>query len=212
MTSIVLAGGCSTRLGREKSRELIGGESMLGLVVERLARMSDEVLIVVSRSQTVLPFLPGTGVRTVVDLYPGTGSLGGIYTGLVHSGSFQNVAVACDMPFLKLDLLRYMIGLSPDFDVVMPTIDGRREPLHAVYTKKCLRTMEMQLKGGNLKARDFPELVRTRYVEKEELDRFDPEHLSFFNVNTQDDLDAARMLASREVAAGHSAGCGREGG
>ena len=151
-------------------------------------------------------------MRTVVDLYPGTGSLGGIYTGLVHSGSFRNVLVACDMPFLKLELLRYMVGLSSDFDVVMPTIDGRREPLHAVYTKECLPTMEMQLKEGNLKARDFPDLVRTRYVEKEEVDRFDPEHLSFFNVNTQDDLDAARMLASRKVAAGHSASCGREEG
>jgi len=196
--SIVLAGGGSSRLGREKWAELIAGKSLIERAVTRLSSLSAEILIVISKRQSRSSFSSYAEAKTVVDLYPGKGSLGGIYTGLVYSASFHNLAVACDMPFLNPDLLRYMIDLSPDFDVVIPRIGDLKEPLHAVYTKNCLLPMERLLKGGNLRVAGLLDSVRVRYVEKDEIDRFDPEHLSFFNVNTQADLERARMLASQE--------------
>lgn len=135
----------------------------------------------------------------MVDIYPGKSSLGGIYTGLVYSTSFHNLVVACDMPFLNVDLLRYMIDLSPDFDAVIPRIGDLKEPLHAVYSTNCLPQMERLLKEGNLKIADILDSVRVRYVEENEINRFDPEHLSFFNINTEADLERARMLASQEI-------------
>jgi molybdopterin-guanine dinucleotide biosynthesis protein A len=135
----------------------------------------------------------------VVDLYPETGSLIGIYTGLVHSSNFLNLVVACDMPFLNLELLRYMIKVAPGFDVVVPGIGDKMEPLHAVYSKNCIKPMEDLIKQGNLKVTGFFDSVKVRYVGEEELNRFDPEHLSFFNINTEADLKRARMLAARET-------------
>jgi molybdopterin-guanine dinucleotide biosynthesis protein A len=198
MTSIILAGGRSSRLGREKAGEQIEGSSLIGRVISRLSSLSNEILVVVSQRQMESLFPSYTGATTVVDLYPDKGSLGGIYTGLVYSDNFYNLVVACDMPFLNLDLLRHIVALSPGFDAVIPELKGRREPLHAVYTKTCLLPMKELLKADRLKIADFPDLVRARYIGQEEIERFDPDHRSFFNVNTQTDLDTARMLAAQD--------------
>ena len=138
----------------------------------------------------------------MVDLYPGKSSLGGIFTGLACANSFHSLVAACDMPFLNPDLLRYMIDLSPAVDVVMPRLGGFEEPLHAIYSKNCMPHMERQLRAGNLKITAFFDQVNVRYVTEEEIDRFDPQHLSFFNVNTQADLEKARLLLSSETAPG----------
>jgi molybdopterin-guanine dinucleotide biosynthesis protein A len=201
ITSIILAGGRSSRLGREKHTEVIAGESLLKRAAGRLKHLSQEILIVVSqrqaRSSRSLYTYPET--RTVVDLYPGKGSVGGIFTGLVHSSNFLNLVVACDMPFLNLDLLKYMIDSAKGFDVVIPRVDDQLEPLHAIYSRNCLKPMENQIKQGNLKIRGFFDSVKVKYVDKDELDKLDPEHLSFFNINTEAELEKARRLTMQEA-------------
>ncbi|MCL0094873.1 molybdenum cofactor guanylyltransferase, partial [Dehalococcoidales bacterium] len=134
-------------------------------------------------------------LRTVTDTYPDKGPLGGIYTGLAISDSLYNLVVACDMPFLNQALLRYMLQLSVDVDLVVPRLGDMVEPLHAVYSKTCLAPIKYLLKQSNLRVTDLFTLVRVRYVETEEINRFDPKHLSFFNINTQADLEIARELA-----------------
>lgn len=205
-TSIVLAGGRGSRLGKEKHTEEVAGESLIERTIGNLSLLSTEILIVISNRQSKSTFSSYAEAKTVVDLYPGKGPLVGIYTGLVHSSNFHNLAVACDMPFLNLDLLRYMIDLSPGFDVIMPRIDDYKEPLHAVYTKNCLPSIESLIKGGSFKISDLLDSVSVRYVEKDEIDRFDPEHLSFFNINAKADLEKARLLASRDITPGNHAG------
>jgi molybdopterin-guanine dinucleotide biosynthesis protein A len=201
ITSIILAGGRSSRLGREKHTEVIAGESLLERAAGRLKHLSKEILIVISQRQARLSrslyTYPET--KTVVDLYPGKGSLGGIFTGLVHSSNFLNLVVACDMPFLNLDLLRYMIDSAKGFDVVIPRVDDQLEPLHAIYSRNCLKPMENQIKQGNLKIRGFFDSVKVKYVDKDELDKLDPEHLSFFNINTEAELEKARRLTMQEA-------------
>ena len=198
-TSIVLAGGRGSRLGREKYAESVAGRSLIERVIERLGPISAEILVVISQRQSKASFASYKGARTVVDLHPGRGPLAGIYSGLTHSSSFNNVVVGCDMPFLNRDLLRCMIGLVPGFDVVMPRIGDYTEPLHAVYTKQCLPAMKGLIEQGHRKIGDLFNLVRVRYVEREEIEFFDPEHVSFFNVNTREDLERARALAAREA-------------
>jgi len=123
--------------------------------------------------------------------------MGGIYTGLATSDSLHNLVVASDMPFLNEALLRYMIELSADFDLVVPRAGNLVEPLHAVYSKNCSDTMVHMIEQGNLSVYQLFRQIKVRYVETEEIDRFDPEHLSFFNINTKDDLKKARELAKR---------------
>jgi molybdopterin-guanine dinucleotide biosynthesis protein A len=121
--------------------------------------------------------------------------LGGIYSGLLASTSFYNLVVASDMPFLNPALLRYMITVSTDFDIVVTRVGDLEEPLHAVYAKSCLEPIENMLRQNDLPVRRLFPTVRIRYVETDEVERFDPDHLSLFNVNTQGDLQKAEEIA-----------------
>lgn len=195
MTSIILVGGRSLRLGSSKALEIIGGKSLIERVVERVKLVSSQTLIVTSPRQLALPV--AGEVEVLVDLYPGTGPLGGIYTGLLASPSSYSIVVGCDMPFLNIELLRYMIELSRDFDAVVPRLgEGKVEPLHAIYAKGCLDNMKTQLEHNQLRIARFLNTVRVRYVEKAECQKFDPQLLTFFNINCQSDLDRAIALAA----------------
>ncbi len=98
------------------------------------------------------------------------------------------------MPFLNRALLRYLIDLAPNFDVVVPRVAGMTEPLHAVYSRDCLASIEQLLHQGELRISKLFSLVKTKYVDENEIAKFDPEHLSFFNINTQGDLKEAEAL------------------
>ena len=195
ISCIVLAGGESLRLGRDKVLETIGNTSLLERVVFCLSFFDSDIIIVTANQRSLPQFTGHPKLKIMADIYPGKGSLGGIYSGLVASASPYNLVVASDMPFLNRALLRYMIQLSGDFDVVAPRLGDLVEPLHTVYSKGCLATIESMLKQGNLSVHQLFTRVRVRYVEDEEISQFDPEHLSFFNVNTEADLRMARELA-----------------
>ncbi len=212
MSAVVLAGGDSRRMGTDKAfLEMPGGGTIIETILSKLARLSEEIILVTKRTQRYEPL----GVKLVADIYPGKGSLGGIYTGLRAMSHSHGLVVACDMPFLKLPLLRYMLVMAPEYDVVVPRavpwggLKGFKEgeetakehllqPLHAVYSKVCLEPMRDLLESGDLRIISFYPRVRVRYVEEGEIDIFDPEHLSFFNINTPADLRRAEGLLQNE--------------
>jgi molybdopterin-guanine dinucleotide biosynthesis protein A len=199
ITCIVLAGGKGLRLGRDKVQETVGNSNLLQRALSQLAPFDCDIIIVTAGAKP-LPRVNGyQGFRIVTDIYPGKGALGGIYTGLAESKSPYNLVVACDMPFLNQALLRYMIELAAGFDLVVPRLGEMVEPLHAVYAKSCLVPIKGLLRQGSLEVRALFDLVKVRYVEESEVDRFDPQHLSFFNVNTEADLAKARQMAMRDV-------------
>jgi molybdopterin-guanine dinucleotide biosynthesis protein A len=134
-------------------------------------------------------------VKVVSDVFPGQGSLGGIYTGLVESDSFYNLIVAADMPFLNEPLLRYMIERADGYDFVLPRVNGLFEPLHAVYSKNCIAPIKTILEQGKRMIIELFNYVKVRYIETEEVERFDPKHRSFFNINTKEDLELAKKIA-----------------
>ena len=194
ISCIVLAGGKGLRLGRDKTLETINDRYMLQQVISRLSFFNSNIIIVTAEKRPFPHFNGYSKITMVTDIYPGKGPLGGIYTGLATSDSDYNLVVACDMPFLNQALLRYMIQLSANCDLVVPRWDGMVEPLHAVYAKTCQASIESLLKKDSLNIAKLFTLVKTRYVEAAEIDKFDPEHLSFFNINTEADLKMAREL------------------
>ena len=198
VTLIVLAGGKNQRFGnvRSKALQTIGGKSLIECVAKRVRPLINQILVATSRKQFNLPV--ACKAEILVDLYPDKGPLGGIYTGLLASRSSRSLVVACDMPFLNTELLRYMIELSANFDLVIPRVGNFVEPLHAVYTKSCLVPIEYMIKQGKLSILDLLRLVKVRYLESKEIDKFDPKHLSFFNINTEADLEIARELAKEK--------------
>jgi molybdopterin-guanine dinucleotide biosynthesis protein A len=194
ISSIVLAGGESSRLGRDKAFLEVKGQFLIEIIIERLRQLSQEVIIVADETDRYEEF----EATLVSDVYPGKGALGGIYSGVKRASNPYSLVVACDMPFLNLSLLRYMQTLAVSYDVVIPRIGHLREALHAIYAKDCLPFMEEQLQQGDLRIIHFFPHVRVRYVEQEEIEVFDPQHLSFFNINTQGDLQRAMEIWSQE--------------
>lgn len=196
VSGVVLAGGMSRRLGRNKAVEPIEGEPLIRRVIGRLSKVTDETVVVVNdrRRANELP-LPESS-RVVMDAFPDGGSLGGIYTGLKASMNGWAAVVACDMPFINAALFTRMLDIRDGFDVVVPVLDGRPEPTHALYSKVCLPNMQRRLQADDLKIARFFGEVRVNYVHQDEVERLDHDLLSFFNVNTQDDLDRALILAA----------------
>jgi molybdopterin-guanine dinucleotide biosynthesis protein A len=194
MSAVILAGGRSTRLGQNKAFLEINGESLIERIVDRVGQICEEIIIVTNEvdeyehlEATVIP-----------DVLPGKGALGGIYSGLQAASNLHSLVVACDMPFLNLALLRYMQGFAATYDVVMPRVRQFTEALHAIYSKSCLPHIERRLQAGDLQITHFLSDVRVGYVEQEEIEVFDPDHLSFFNINSQVDLQKACEIWRRE--------------
>jgi molybdopterin-guanine dinucleotide biosynthesis protein A len=190
VSGVVLAGGQSRRLSQDKSLLQIDGRWILESVVQKLSSLTQDLLIVAANGDK----LDRLGARVVPDVQTGRGPLVGILTGLEAMRHSRGVFVACDMPLLNLGLLRYMILVSEGHDVVMPRIGEYIEPLHAVYHRSCLPHIVDALDRGQHRPASFLGQVCVRYVEQREIETFDPRHLSFFNINTPDDLREATCL------------------
>jgi len=195
ISCIILAGGKSLRLGHDKITEKVGNTTLLGKVISGIDSLSKDIIIVTAEERNFKEFADNPKVKTVSDIFPGRGSLGGIYTGLVKSESFHNLVIAADMPFLNGGLLTYMTEVADGFDFIIPRIGTFFEPLHSIYSKNCISPIETMIKKNRRIIIELFDFVRVRYVEAEEIDRFDPEHLSFFNINTIKDLELARKIA-----------------
>jgi molybdopterin-guanine dinucleotide biosynthesis protein A len=191
---IVLAGGKSTRLGRDKASEILLERSLLQRVIERIDGVVDEVVVVKALGQDLPAIVSDTPVRIVEDAYPGTGPLGGIYTGLVATDARETIAVACDMPLLQPELLAELLRLLPDHDLVAPIKEALPEPLCTAYAKTCVDVIRRKLEAGEYKASGYFDEVDALLLEPEAWQAFDPQGLSFLNINREDDLHRVRHV------------------
>ena len=198
VSAVVLAGGLSRRLGRDKAVEPLGGEPLIGRVLARVAQVTDETVVVVNDAARAAALPLGEDVVAAIDRYPGAGSLGGIFTGLEAARADWVLVVACDMPFLNVRLLRRILSLRRGRDAVVPVIEGRPEPTHAAYSKRCLPHIEDRLRANDLKISRFFDDVDVEYLPQGEVDELDAGRLSFFNVNTEQDLERARRIVREE--------------
>jgi molybdopterin-guanine dinucleotide biosynthesis protein A len=195
ISCIILAGGKSIRLGHDKITEKVGSTTLLEKVISRIDPLCKDIIIVTAEERDFSPITDNPKIITVSDIFPGRGSLGGIYTGLVKSRAFYNLVIAADMPFLNQELLGYMIGAADGFDYVIPRIGTFFEPLHAMYSKNCITPIEDMINNNRRVIIELFDCVKVRYIEADEIDRFDPQHLSFFNINTKQDLEKAQKIA-----------------
>ena len=143
-SGIILAGGNSSRMGRDKSLLKYNHQTLIELTVKELQKVVEDIII--ASNHTSKYNIPG--ITEVPDLYPGTGPLAGMHSGLQHIKHRYAFIVSCDMPLFSADLAKYLLELSPGYDVVVPNINGYQEPLCAVYSKKCIDIIEGCLKAG----------------------------------------------------------------
>ena len=189
-TGIILAGGASVRLGRDKALIDIHGTPIVQRVARVLHAVVGAVLLVTNRPAD-FAFLD---VPMVEDIYPGVGALGGLHAGLSAMTTKYGLVVGCDMPFLNVDLAAYLLSLRSGYEVVMPRAGRHFEPLHAVYAQECRLAFEKHIRANQRRIIPACQGMRIRYLSEHEVARYDPDRLSFFNVNTSADLERMRDI------------------
>ncbi len=190
-TGIVLAGGLSRRLDyRNKALLKIGGKSIIKRIIDTLSEVTTDMLLITNSPDE----FNHLNIPMFGDIIPGSGSLGGIYTGLKVSETYHNLIIACDMPFIRPSLLTLLIQQSRGYDVVIPVTPDGHHPTCAIYSRDCIKPIESQIRSGNLKISDFFPNVRTRRIDFNTLhDQYD--QIMFFNINTEEDYLEAVSIA-----------------
>jgi molybdopterin-guanine dinucleotide biosynthesis protein A len=184
MTGLVLAGGGSRRMGRDKAGIEFEGETLASRAARTLAEVCREVLVA-SGDGT---HLAGLGLRQVADAVPERGPLGGIVAGLEAAGHPVVAVVAVDMPYASPALLRMLAAMAAGQDAVVPVTDRGPQPLHAVYATGAATAFRAAIDAGRLSVRGALASVRTRFVTPEEWTVADPSGRFAENLNTPEDL------------------------
>jgi molybdopterin-guanine dinucleotide biosynthesis protein A len=195
-TIVIQAGGESRRMGQDKALLSFLGQPLIQRVIDRVVGLADELLVTTNRPADY-QFL---GLPLIPDILPGRGALGGLCTALQAASHDCVMVLACDMPFVNPFLLALErdLLLAGDVDGVMPRTAAGLEPFHAVYRRAtCLLPAQEALKAGQWRADAWFERVKFRYVEIDEILQVDPQLLSFKNVNTPQEWQAAIELAKR---------------
>lgn len=183
ITGVILVGGKSRRMGRDKAFLEVAGKPLIKRLLEVFRESFAQVVLVGNREER----FAGYGLPVLPDIYPGS-SLGGLYTGL-HNATTEYIFVSsCDLPFPSTEVLRYLCSLRDGFDAVVPATARGYEPLFAVYSKTCLGPIRTLLESGDCCAYGYYPQVRVRYVTLEELARFDRDGKAFLNVNTPEEF------------------------
>jgi len=183
------------RLPHLKARLLVGGEILIRRITLSLVSLFEDILVVVDEDKfdylEKLMYGFGSYVKLVSDVVGPKCPLRGLYSGLVRSPAKFNFLVGCDMPFLQRELISHMAGRISRSDILIPRTGEFLEPLHAFYSSRCLGSIEKVLREGKRKMVSFFPYVEVKYLEREEIAIFDPEAISFFNINTEDDWEKA---------------------
>jgi molybdopterin-guanine dinucleotide biosynthesis protein A len=184
MTGIILSGGKNTRMGCNKAFLRIGGERLIDRTVRIFRDIFPEVILITNEPLFYLE----QNVTIVTDLVKNKGPLMGVYTGLFYASSDYIFIAACDMPSLNGPFIQYMIDHAAGEDIVVPASPGGLEPLHAVYSKKCMGPIHRLLDADRLKITGFYKGLKQKVIGQDILQSFDPAGRMFFNVNFQEDL------------------------
>jgi len=194
LTAIILAGGKSSRMGSDKNKSMLrlNGKYLIDIIRSKLKCVVGDNIIIVGPPEKYLSYK-----QVVPDLFPRKGPLMGIYSGLRASLSQYNIVVGCDMPFLEVKLLKYMTGNINSNDIVIPRYgDGYIEPLCAIYSKRCLKEIERNLAENIFSVRAIFPHLKVKFVEGEEIKKYDPEFYSFFNINYKKDMIEAEKIVN----------------
>jgi molybdopterin-guanine dinucleotide biosynthesis protein A len=192
VTGVLLAGGKSKRMGEDKRFLLVGQKTLFERSCAVLCELFEQVYVVIAQDSPSLR----AEVPVVRDLISDCGSLGGLYTGLQHAKTQHIFLAACDMPFLNPRLIRHLIGFREAADVVMAQWNGRLQPTHAVYGRRCLPILEEMIQRHDVKIQNMigHSCLRSRVITEHDLSPIDPKGRSFLNINTLSDLETARSL------------------
>jgi len=186
-TLVILAGGKSSRMGLPKHLLPTSGGTVIEHLIGKLSSLFVETLVVGRKLN-----LEGEECCIVEDIRPEQCPLVGVYSGLCAADTDLAFVLACDLPFIKPELVQYLLSCAHEADIVVPVVRGYYEPLCAVYRRTAIPVIEETLDRGALKITEIYDCLRLHKVTEHEIRGFDPDLVSFVNLNTPKQL---RLLA-----------------
>jgi molybdopterin-guanine dinucleotide biosynthesis protein A len=202
-SAIILAGGLSERFGQDKGLVHLAGKPLVQHVFRRASQVADEVLVVVSSSQqreSYSQVLPGT--RILLDIKDCRSPLVGALTGLMNARGGYSVLLPSDAPFVSVEVLKLLFEVAFETDAVIPRWpNGYIEPLQAVYkTSSAMIAAEKAIQRGEARPLNMIMLLgKVRYLSTLVIQHIDPELMTFFNINTKNDLEKAESLLRKDM-------------
>lgn len=196
LTGVILAGGKSRRMGQNKAFLCLGNDTLIGHVIRCMRSITDELLLITNNPDEY------THLDIVMhnDIIQNAGTLGGIHSGLTHASHETVICVGCDSPFLRPNLLKYLVSVLENYDAVMPMsykIDNTvmtLQTLCAVYSKRCIPIIEGMLEQSELRVHALQESADVLCISPKIWKLYDPDGISFFNVNTPEDYIKAQSI------------------
>ena len=196
---VILAGGKSERLGRDKALESFNGKPLISNVIYAISKHVNNISIVINENTRKKDLSFIGDVSFIVDKFKNAGSLGGIYSGLEKSPSQNIIVFACDMPFISGEIISFMkSNISPKHDIIIPETNGFKHSTHAIYSKNCLPIIKKQLIKKEYKISKIFDKCNTKILKEENINQIELNTKSFFNINYDTDLDKANQILSNE--------------
>ena len=191
-TGVILSGGLAQRFdGREKAFLRIGEERILDRIYNIFKELFDDIILVTNTPRQFIEW----DLNIVTDLFDIRSSLTGIHAGLFYASNPYAFFSACDAPFLKKEVVETVLdGIDDNIDIVIPETSAGREPLCAAYSRRCLNVAEQHLRQQKLKIQLAFRKCRIKTISEKKLREKDPDLISFFNINTPEDLERAREM------------------
>jgi len=198
VTGVLLAGGESRRMGRDKAGIKLAGVTTAKRTIDAFRPLFADIFAV---SKTTGRFAD-LDCREVADIFEEMGAMVGVLTALKEAKTGYIFVAACDMPFIDRGVVELIVMKGAGFKVTLPLISGKGDPLHALYSKDCFEGMLAFMKKEGKSLKRFIESLpegQIRYISEDEIREVDPGALSLFNMNTPEDLERARKLRDRSV-------------
>ncbi len=191
-SGVILAGGLNSRFfGTNKALIRVEGQYILDRIYHVFREVFDEIILI---TNDPLPYLDWD-FTIMSDIFSVRSSLTGIHAGLFCATHPYAFFTACDTPFLKKELVETLVNrIEERFDVIVPETSAGLEPLCAIYSQRCIQPIETRLERQQFKIRQFFKKTRVRKVREDLLREADPNLVSFFNINTPDELEKARSI------------------
>ncbi|MEW6215397.1 MAG: molybdenum cofactor guanylyltransferase [Nitrospirota bacterium] len=193
MDALILAGGENKRLPVMKGFLRINRRRIIEFNIELLKGIFDRVIISTNNPEICFYL----GVPMVGDIMKYRGPMTGILSVLIATEASELFVIACDMPFIEPELIRYIVDKWAErWDAVIPIFDKKPQPLLGIYSKRIAGIMEESIKHGERSLRGFLKKIDVLYIGEEEVRAIDPEGRSFVNINTIEDYKRERLAIS----------------
>ena len=192
-TGVILAGGQNKRFaGADKAFERIGDTSIFEHIYGIFKELFEQILLVTNHPEKFMAW----DIPMAADLFNFRSSLTGLHTGLFYTSTPYAFFAACDTPFLKKEMIQAVLSaVEPNLDIVVPQTELGFEPLCAAYSRRCLKPVQIQLEKKQFQIQRLFKAMRTQKILEPHLREIDPDLISFFNINTPEDLEHARQMA-----------------